>query len=111
MKGSPDVLVGGEEDDGPGVPRVQEQTDDLVKVRRFVVMGDLQGLGDAYPTWRRQRRLNWGSKDGEHFFIFRLLPLESALKGCAIKFEAAGRNFEKRRTKGRERWSFVLRTL
>ena len=69
MSGSPDVLVGGEEDDGPGVPRVQQQTDDLVKVRRFVIMGDLQGLGDADPTWRRREQVNQDSENG-HLFSF-----------------------------------------
>jgi len=46
----PDVFIRGEQDDRSGVASVQQQTDDFIKVRGFVVMRDLQGLSNADST-------------------------------------------------------------
>lgn len=54
--GSPDVFVGGEEHDGASVAGVQQQADDFVEVRRFVLVRDLQRLSDADSTCRHTGR-------------------------------------------------------
>lgn len=46
----PDVFIRREEDDRPGVARVQQQTDDFIKVGGLVVVRDLQRLSDADST-------------------------------------------------------------
>lgn len=46
----PDVFIGGEQDDRPGVPSVQQLADDFIEVGGFVVVRDLQGLSDADST-------------------------------------------------------------
>lgn len=51
----PDVLLGGEEDDGASLPSVQQEADDLVEVGGARVGRDLQRLGDADPACRQGR--------------------------------------------------------
>lgn len=61
-----DVLVVGEDDDGPGVGRLQQLPDDFIEVDALVpaVLGDLQGLGDAEPTCAREQRTKGPSEEG-----------------------------------------------
>lgn len=62
----PDVLVVGEDDDGPGVGRLQQLPDDPVEVDALVlaVLGDLQGLGDAEPTCATEQSTKGPSEEG-----------------------------------------------
>lgn len=47
----PDIFIGGEQEDRPGIPSVQQLADDFIEVGGFVVMRDLQRLRNTDPTW------------------------------------------------------------
>lgn len=47
---APDVVLIGEHDDRTGIWRLHQPKDDLVKLARSGLPGDLQRLSDANPT-------------------------------------------------------------
>lgn len=46
----PYVILISEHDNGPGIRGLQQAPDNLVKLSRLGLPGDLQGLGNAYAT-------------------------------------------------------------
>lgn len=50
----PYVVLISEHDNGPGIGRLQQASDNLVKLPRPGLPGDLQGLGNAHTTWYKQ---------------------------------------------------------
>lgn len=83
--GGPDVVLVGEHDDGPGVGRLQQASDNLVELSGSRLPGDLQGLGDAHaPCKTDRRRLSALCLDKSFLFFGKFPPLAGNGSGSRI---------------------------
>lgn len=92
----PYIVLVGKHDDGPGVGRLQQPSDDLVELSNSGLPRDLQGLGDAHPpcrthreTGRPEQRRTGGGADCDTSWMEAILPQTRPINTATVSPKSA----------------------